>query len=183
VTINVNVSDVGSPTATSLLEEVGSYTFGSTHPDNSTTNAQAEADNVPLEIDGVCCYNFKASVANGPLPSCSERDGQGEVKGNRSGSASFEFDLDGCKDNDPEFVRESDPGSGADFHSTRVDGIIFDEGTRTLTVLGSGTNAGHDVTFTMVAVDGGVAAGAFELVLSDGYRTSGSLTTGAIHLF
>jgi hypothetical protein len=39
LTIRVNVADVGSPT--------------------TPTNAQAEADNVPLEIDDVCCYNFR----------------------------------------------------------------------------------------------------------------------------
>jgi hypothetical protein len=182
VTINVNVADIGNPTAASLLESVGSYALGSAHQDTSTTNAQAEADNVPLEIDGVCCYNFKAAVANGPLPGCSERDGQGDVRG-KSGNAHFEFDLDACEDNDAESVHESDAGSGADFSSTSIDSQVFDEGTRTLTAFGSGTNAGHAVTFTMVAVDGGLAPGTFTLVLSDGYQISGSLVSGSIQLF
>ncbi len=60
VTINLPVGDVGTPTAGSLLEEVGGYAFASSHEQGVTTNAQAEADNVPLEIDGVCCYNFKS---------------------------------------------------------------------------------------------------------------------------
>jgi hypothetical protein len=59
ITVNVKVADVGSPTTSSLLEEVGSYAFGASHPQGATTNAQAEADNVPLEVDGVCCYNFR----------------------------------------------------------------------------------------------------------------------------
>jgi hypothetical protein len=33
-------------------------TVGSAHQQGALTNAQAEADDVPLEIDGVCCYNF-----------------------------------------------------------------------------------------------------------------------------
>ena len=57
LTIQVNVTDVGSPTASSLLEEIGSYAFGSAHPQGTTTNAQALADDVPLQIDGACCYN------------------------------------------------------------------------------------------------------------------------------
>ncbi|MDP9343897.1 MAG: hypothetical protein M3Q23_17765 [Actinomycetota bacterium] len=59
VTVTVNVADVGSPASGSLLEEVGGYAFASSHQQGATTNAQAEADNVPLEIDGVCCYNFR----------------------------------------------------------------------------------------------------------------------------
>jgi hypothetical protein len=45
----------------SLLEEVGAYSFAAAHPQAELTNAQAQVDNTPLEIDGVCCYNFKAS--------------------------------------------------------------------------------------------------------------------------
>jgi hypothetical protein len=59
VTVNVSVADVGSPAAGSLLEEIAGYAFASSHEQGVTTNAQAEADNVPLEIDGVCCYNFR----------------------------------------------------------------------------------------------------------------------------
>jgi hypothetical protein len=70
LTVQVNVADVGNPNANSLLEEVGGYAFASSHPQNLTTNAQALADNVPLEIDGVCCYNFKAAVVNPPPPTC-----------------------------------------------------------------------------------------------------------------
>jgi hypothetical protein len=60
VTIKVATSDVGSPTSKSLLEETGSYAFAAAHPQGATTNAQAEADDVPLEIDGACCFNFKS---------------------------------------------------------------------------------------------------------------------------
>jgi hypothetical protein len=183
IRINVKVADVGSPTASSLLEEVGSYAFATSHPDAVTTNAQAEADSVPLEIDGVCCFNFKADVANGPLPTCTDRHGNGEIKGRESGKASFDFDIDDCKTNDQNFVSEQDRGSNTDFRSSAIQAVVFDEGTRSLTVFGTGTNAGHPVTFTMVAVDNGSAApGTFSLTLSDGYQVSGTLLSGLIRL-
>ena len=57
LTINVHVADVGNPSSSSLLQEVSSYSFASAHQFGVTTNAQAEADDVALEIDGACCYN------------------------------------------------------------------------------------------------------------------------------
>lgn len=57
VTITVKTADVGSPTSSSLLEEVGAYALASAHQQGTLTNAQAEADDVPLQIDGACCYN------------------------------------------------------------------------------------------------------------------------------
>jgi hypothetical protein len=59
MTIHVNLADIGSPTSRSVLEEIGSYAFAAAHPQGATTNAQALADDVPLEIDGACCFNAK----------------------------------------------------------------------------------------------------------------------------
>jgi hypothetical protein len=59
LTIKVATSDIGSPTSKSLLEETGTYAFAAAHLQGTTTNAQAEADDVPLEIDGNCCLNFR----------------------------------------------------------------------------------------------------------------------------
>jgi len=61
IRVRVNVADVGSLSATSLLQEVGGYALGSAPPQGATTNAQARADDVPLEVDGVCCFNFRGS--------------------------------------------------------------------------------------------------------------------------
>ena len=68
ISIQVPVADVGAPAATSLLEEVGSYSFASDHPQGAVTNAQAQADDVPFEVDGICCFNFQAAspAANTP---------------------------------------------------------------------------------------------------------------------
>jgi hypothetical protein len=72
ITISVNTAHVGSPTGSSLLEEVGAYAFASARPQSVSTNAQAQVDQVPLEVDGVCCYNFQgsggASVPEFPIP-------------------------------------------------------------------------------------------------------------------
>jgi hypothetical protein len=68
ITVTVNGADVGGPTASSLLEEVGAYSYVESHPQTGTTNAQAQEDNVPLEIDGVCCYNFQANNLQAPIP-------------------------------------------------------------------------------------------------------------------
>jgi hypothetical protein len=68
ITIPVPAGDVGSPTQSSLLEEVGSYGFASSHEQQTVTNAQAQADNVPFEVDGVCCFNFQANNLTANVP-------------------------------------------------------------------------------------------------------------------
>jgi len=68
ITININAAHIGSPNQTSLLEEVGSYAFGSARQMSLITNPQAEADQLPLEIDGICCFNFSATQLNANVP-------------------------------------------------------------------------------------------------------------------
>src|SRR5438477_2514788 len=59
LTISVKVGDVGGPTGASLLESVGAYSLAAAIQEGAENNASAESDTVPLEIDGVCCYNFR----------------------------------------------------------------------------------------------------------------------------
>jgi hypothetical protein len=59
LTISVKVADVGGPTVASLLESVGAYSLAAALQEGEENNASAETDTVPLEIDGVCCYNFR----------------------------------------------------------------------------------------------------------------------------
>ncbi|HET7465356.1 MAG TPA: hypothetical protein VFL29_01705 [Candidatus Dormibacteraeota bacterium] len=59
LTIQVRAGDVGTPVNSSVLEEVGGYSFAATTQSGEITNAQAFADNVPIEIDGACCFNGK----------------------------------------------------------------------------------------------------------------------------
>jgi hypothetical protein len=182
LTVTVAVGDVGNPTSSSLLEEVGGYSFAASHPQGATTNAQAEADNVPLEIDGVCCYNFKASVANGGPPPCHAGDGDGDVSDGRGGKAHMHVDEDACEDGIPESVQESDSTTGDRFQATRVKAVTFNDALANLTILGSGTHNGAPVTFTLVAVNGAAGIGSASLTLSDGYAVSGTLLTGSIQL-
>jgi hypothetical protein len=51
-----------------MLESVGAYAYAASHSQAGTTNAQAQADSVPLEIDGVCCYNFQGTPSQGTIP-------------------------------------------------------------------------------------------------------------------
>jgi len=62
ISIQVPASDIGNPSQSSLLEEVGSYSFASAYGQSTITNNEAEADQLPLEIDGVCCFNYQASA-------------------------------------------------------------------------------------------------------------------------
>jgi hypothetical protein len=180
LTINVNVADVGNPTSSSLLEEVGSYSFASAHQSGATTNAQAEADDVPLEVDGVCCYN---TLPQRPQPPpCRMADGNGDEPGNKGGSAHFSFHEDDCN-LQPGSEDFSDPSSGTNFQSTQVTSVGYDDVAHTVTIAGLGTNNGLPVAFTIVAVDSSlVPPGLFSITLSDGYINTGSLLSGSITL-
>ena len=59
LTISVKVADVGGPTTSSLLESVGAYSLAAALQEGAENNVAAESDTVPLEIDGVCCFNFR----------------------------------------------------------------------------------------------------------------------------
>jgi hypothetical protein len=62
----VKTADVGNPTTNSLLEEVGAYAFVTVLPQARENNVTAQKDIVPLQIDGVCCYNFKGGNPSRP---------------------------------------------------------------------------------------------------------------------
>jgi hypothetical protein len=183
LTVQVKVQDVGGPTASSLLEEVGGYAFAASHEQGTTTNAQAEGDNVPLEIDGACCYNFEASMANGPPPVCREADGNGDIHSTGSGKASFSMDEDHCEDLDTEDIHAQDASAGMNFQSTQTLSAIFNDALNSVVIAGNGTDNGNAVTFTATAVDNGATSlGTFALTLSDGYTNSGNLLDGSILL-
>jgi hypothetical protein len=38
---------------------VGAYSLAAAIQEGAEDNVSAQTDTVPLEIDGVCCYNFK----------------------------------------------------------------------------------------------------------------------------
>jgi hypothetical protein len=185
VTIAVRVGDIGltpATAATSLLEEVGTYALASSILEGAETNATAESDTVPLEIDGVCCFNFKASVQNGPPPACHEADGNGDIHSAGKGKASFSMDKDHCEDLDQDGLQAQDAGANMNFQATDVQSAVFNDATNSLTLLGNGMNNGYPVTFAAVAVHGAAGVGAFTLTLSDGYTNTGTLLDGSIEL-
>ena len=71
MTETINVADIGSPTATSLFEEVAGYSFVSLLPQALITQVQERLDSGATEVDGVCCYNFLASGVTPPTPGVS----------------------------------------------------------------------------------------------------------------
>jgi hypothetical protein len=180
--IKVHVADVGSPTANSLLEEVGSYPLAASTLEGAETNPTAESDTVPLEIDGACCYNFKASVQNGLPGPCHEGDGDGDISDGRGGKAHIHFDQDACEDANPESIQERDSSTGDNFQSNSVTAISFNDALSNVTIAGTGTHNGNPVTFTLIAVNGGAGIGAATLILSDGYAVSGTMLNGSIQL-
>ncbi len=116
---------------------------------------------------------------------CHVQDGEGDMDGKDSGKAHVHSHGESCEgqNNQQGDVEESDPGSGTDFHSTSVSSATFtaDEGSQTLTMVGTGLDNGLPVAFTLVAVDNGPdLPGVYSLVLSDGYTITNALTSGSI---
>src|SRR5712692_8352405 len=140
LTVKVRVADVGNPNANSLLEEVGGYSLAATLREGEETNVSAQLDTVPLEIDGVCCYNFMASVQNGLPPPCHEGDGDGDVSDGRGGAARMRFDQDACEDGNPEGVQESDSTTGDNFQSGNVTAVTFNDALSNVTIVGTGAH-------------------------------------------
>jgi hypothetical protein len=183
LTIKVQPADVGSPINTSLLEEVGAYALAATTPEGAENNLTAQGDLVvPLQVDGACCYNFKASVQNGGPGPCHEGDGDGNVSDGRGGKAHVRLDQDRCEDGNPESIQESDSSTGDNFQSNSVSAVTFNDALSNLTIAGTGTHNGRPVTFTLVAVNGAAGIGAVTLILSDGYSVGGTLLDGGIQL-
>jgi hypothetical protein len=109
-------------------------------------------------------------------------DGEGDEPGKKGGSSHFRFHHDDCNQ-EPDTEDFSDPGSGTDFHSTKVTSATFDDVAHSVTIAGLGVNNGAQVAFTIVAVDSSlVPPGLFSITLSDGYTNSGHLLDGSITL-
>ena len=80
IAITVNLPDVGSPTNSSLLEEVAGYSFVATVPQSAMSQATERADNGATEVDGVCCYNFQAAGITAPPGGGGSNNGGGPTE-------------------------------------------------------------------------------------------------------
>lgn len=118
---------------------------------------------------------------------CHNHDGEGDVEGDR-GKAKVHSHAQQCEGQEQQQqgdVEASDPGSGRDFKSSSVTAETFavDENSQTLTMVGTGTDNGLPVAFTMVAVDNnGLLPSLYTLTLSDGYAISGTLVDGTLQV-
>jgi len=132
-------------------------------------------------VDVAPAYDFNPTLPTPPFQTCHEGDGDGSFQG-KGGSASFHFDEDRCEDGDAETVSESDPGN-ANFQSTQITSVAFDDVANTVTIAGSGTDNGNPVAFTMVgaAASPGLPA-TFTLILTAGYIIRAPLLSGGIQL-
>jgi hypothetical protein len=112
-----------------------------------------------------------------------EAGGNGHVNGKHGGQAQFGFNYDDS--NQPTSSASfSDSGSGINFQATQVTAATFDQVAHTVTLTGSGTDNGLQVTFTIVAADSSlVAPGLFSITLSDGYNNSGNLLDGSVTVY
>jgi phospholipase C len=114
---------------------------------------------------------------------CREADGEGEIEEGGSHRGNFQFRDSSCDNQDQNNAQFTDQDSGTDFKSTDMQSVRFDDSTHSVTMLGTGTNAGHLVAFTIVAVDSlAVSPGWFSITLSDGYQKAGKLTQGYVSL-
>jgi hypothetical protein len=122
-------------------------------------------------------------VTKGACAGCREADGDGDEHGKNGGSAHFHVHENDCTQQQ-DSVAYSDPSSGINFQSTQVTSATYDDVKHTVTIVGSGTDNGLPVVFTIVAVDSSLAPpGAFSITLSDGYTNTGSLLDGSITLY
>jgi hypothetical protein len=118
---------------------------------------------------------------------CHDSAGDGDVEG-KNGKANFHSRAHQCEGQEQDEqgdVEHSDPGSNVDFKSTSItaETFTFDEGSQTLTMVGTGTDNGLPVGFTMVAVDNnGALPSVYSLTLTDGYVVTGNLIDGALQV-
>lgn len=115
-------------------------------------------------------------------PPCHVGDGDGDVPGGKGGTAHFHF-HDGDCDDQPETETFSDANSGVNFQASGVTSVTYDNVAHNVTIVGTGTNNGLPVAFTIVAVNSAlVPPGMFSITLSNGYTNTGNLLAGTIRL-
>jgi hypothetical protein len=183
IRIDVPKIDVTEPGAgNDLLYGVTASTMTAAAPAETVPNLGGIGGELFSLVDVAPAYDFNPAVSTPRFNSCHEGDGEGQVAGERGGSATFRFDQDSCEDGDAPAVSEQDPGSNTNFQSTQISSVAFDDLTHTITVIGDGVEASVPVAFVLVAIDNGLLPGVFSLTLSDGYAVSGPLVSGSIQL-
>ena len=184
ITIDVPVADVVEPGAiNNLLYSVTTASMTLTGNAETPPNVFGSGlgGNLFNLVDVAPAYDFNPALPTPPFLLCHEGDADGTFLG-KGGAASFHFDEDTCEDSDAESVSESDPGN-ANFQSTQITSVTFDDVANTVTLAGFGADNGNPVGFSMVgaAASPGLPA-TFTLILTDGYVISAPLLSGGIQL-
>ena len=128
-------------------------------------------------------YFTREKKAAGGIQTCGHGgDGDGDENGHKGGKAHFHIHHDDCGAS-AESETYSDPGAGSNFQSTQVNSVTYDDIAQSMTIVGTGTDNGVSVAFTIVAVDSSLLPpGLFTITLSDGYTNTGTLVDGSISL-
>ena len=193
ITILAPKSAFGNPQPGDLLGAVGGRTItgdapGSPESKLERSNAFVDHTFVKAQADNsypASTYTVVGNVACAtptPTPTpCHGEDGNGDVQGKNGGKAHFDSHEDDCRNEHTEDYSDSSSGNSANFHSTQVNSVKYDNVKHAVTIAGLGTDNGLPVAFTIVVVDSSlVPPGLFSITLSDGYSNSGNLLDGSI---
>ncbi|HKV87096.1 MAG TPA: hypothetical protein VJT78_03780 [Candidatus Dormibacteraeota bacterium] len=183
ITINVPVADVTEPGAlNTTLYSVTSASFSlAGTADGPNLNG---IGGVPFNlVDTAPAYDFNPSQTTPVFSSCHEQDGDGTMRGQHGGSATFHSDEDSCDDGAPNGEQFNDPGAGEAFYSTVTSSVVYDDVMGTVSIIGEGVANGTPVAFTIVETEATALSGArYAISLSDGYVNGGDLVSGTIRL-
>ena len=111
-------------------------------------------------------------------------DGNGDVEDGHGGHGHASFHKSGCDNSDSDSVHHDDDQSGHHFQSSSVNSSEYStttSGGRSITMVGTGTDNGLPVGFTMVAVDNdGLLPATYSIVLTNGYSFVGTFLNGSV---
>jgi hypothetical protein len=187
---NIGVSGSASFGGDGLLVSPGGHVgtvnaqcnwWGSSKGPTASSNPGGTGEEVVGDANFTPWWTTPSQTAACPSE-CERGDGDGDFEDNNGHRHHESFHHASCEA-DGGHVEDDDRDSGKHFQSTSVSSGTFtsDTHSQTLTMIGTGIHDGLPVGFTMVAVDNrGLAPGVFTLILSDGYKITGSLLTGTI---
>lgn len=118
---------------------------------------------------------------------CRRGDGDGDFEDDHGHKHHAKFHHDDCDDNGHGHgdFEDDDRDSGKHFQSTSVDSATYTSNadSTTLTMIGTGTEDGLPVGFTMVAVDyGGAVPAIYTMTLTNGRTFTGTLVSGVLQI-
>jgi hypothetical protein len=134
-------------------------------------------------IDTTPAYDFNPALSTPGFNSCHEGDGDGSIRGEKGGSATFHSDEDRCDNGAQDGEQFNDAGAGESFYSTLTQSVVYDDVAGTVSITGQGVANGNPVTFTILETEAtALTAAHYAIILSDGYVNTGDLLTGTIRL-